>query len=146
MGKKSRIISQPRHDRSSMSQARAIPPLLSSRSGSLARQRRLKRRKSPITEAPLWSANLGQRPSHEMNSWPVSKVSLHPERNGGPFSRLLLCYSERSRGISQRIWKRVRDVLIHSTVLPPSRQATARLSLGMTELICARGATSRSTK
>src|SRR6266536_6714228 len=86
MGKKRRIISQPRHDRSSMSQARATPPLLSSRSGSLARQRRLKRRKSPITEARLSSANLGQRPSHEMNSWPVSKVSLHPERNGGPFN------------------------------------------------------------
>src|SRR5204863_132701 len=44
-----------------MSRAQAIPPLLSSRSGSLARQRQLKRRKSPTTEAPSSSANLGRR-------------------------------------------------------------------------------------
>src|SRR6266536_2941804 len=119
MGKKRRIISQPRHDRSSMSQARATPPLLSSRSGSLARQRRLKRRKSPITEARLSFFFFKQKTAYEMNSWPVSKVSLHPERNGGPFNNQPAYCSVipmRSRGISQRIGKRGRDVLPHSTV------------------------------
>src|SRR5438093_7464585 len=65
-----------------MSPARTTPLLRSLPCDSSAEQVRLKQRRLPTTEARLWSANLEQRPWHEMN------LSLVSERTANMINAL----------------------------------------------------------